>query len=179
MAENTYIKRIVIAGGPLGLSSAQVFEESIAGGVVTPLPAKLLDDNSSLKAIIDDAVISTLAANASLQSEIDALGIEKEALEAQVLSLQSQLSTLPEPGEIIVTRAQAKLALQAAGLLESVETAIASIEDAQQKAVATIAWQEAPNFSRSSTFVAMLGTMLGLSSEQIDNLFEAAAAISL
>jgi hypothetical protein len=71
-----------------------------------------------------------------------------------------------------VTRAQAKIALLRAGLLDQVEAAVSAAggEDA-------IWYADALTWRRDNPYVASLGADLGLSPEQVDNLFLAAGTI--
>lgn len=71
-----------------------------------------------------------------------------------------------------VTRAQAKLALNAAGLLSGAEAAIANAG-----AEAQIYWADASVFERDHPLIASIGGALGLSEAQIDDLFIAAGAL--
>ena len=71
-----------------------------------------------------------------------------------------------------VTRYQAKAALLNAGLLSGIESAIAASEDPLIK----LAWAEA-SFERTSPFAGQMMALTGLTGEQLDQLFEAAAAI--
>lgn len=77
----------------------------------------------------------------------------------------------------IVSMRQARLALLGAGLLASVDAAIDDIPDASAKAAAQIDWEYATEVRRISPLIASLGPVLKLTDEQIDALFEAAAAI--
>lgn len=79
---------------------------------------------------------------------------------------------------MIVSMRQARLALLGAGLLSSVDAAIAGIPDVAQRAAALIDWEYATEVRRVSPLVASLGPALGLDDAQIDALFEAAAAIT-
>lgn len=72
----------------------------------------------------------------------------------------------PLPRVAHVTPRQAKLALLAAGLLDSVESIVI-----QQDRATQISWNEAIEFRRSDTLINNLGKQLGLTDEQIDNLF--------
>ena len=72
-----------------------------------------------------------------------------------------------------VTRYQAKAALLGAGLLADIESTIAASEDPLIK----LAWAEA-SFDRLSTFAEKMLEITGLTDEQLDNLFEAAATIN-
>ena len=71
---------------------------------------------------------------------------------------------------------QARLALSAAGLLAQTEAALAAMEGPEGD-VARIEWQWAKTIQRDHPMIAALGTALGLTSAQIDNLFRAAAAL--
>ena len=71
------------------------------------------------------------------------------------------------------TRFQAKAAMDDAGLLDQVEAYMSS-EDVPRRV--KLAWQEA-SFKRGSNMVNQIGTELGLSESEIDNLFLAAQQI--
>lgn len=71
-----------------------------------------------------------------------------------------------------VTRYQAKAALMQAGLLEAVEQAIADTDDP----LITLAWEEAA-FDRMSPLIAEMKTVIGLTDEQVDDLFRAASLV--
>ena len=71
------------------------------------------------------------------------------------------------------TRYQAKVALDDAGLLDQVENYMSS-DDVPRRV--KLAWEEA-SFRRGSKMVNDIGTELGLSEEDMDNLFKAAREI--
>lgn len=71
-----------------------------------------------------------------------------------------------------VTPFQAKAALLQSGLLDTVKAAIASAPPLVQ-----LAWTDATEFTRDSPTIAALSAQLGLTSEQVDDLFIAASAI--
>ena len=73
-----------------------------------------------------------------------------------------------------VSRFQARAALYQAGLLESVD---AVMKDPATDFLARLAWEDASEFYRSSPYVTTIGAGLGLSSEQLDDLFRFAATI--
>ena len=77
-----------------------------------------------------------------------------------------------------VTMAQAREALRRAGVLAGVDAAIGAIPDADQRQAAEIAWEYAPTVGRTGALVSMLGAQVGLTEDQIDDLFIAAAEIS-
>jgi hypothetical protein len=84
---------------------------------------------------------------------------------------------IPVPVITTVTMRQARLALLGVGLLDDVDTAIASIEDPTAKRAAQIEWEYATVVDRNSVFAQTLATQLGLTAEQLDDLFTQAAAI--
>jgi len=72
-----------------------------------------------------------------------------------------------------VSRFQAKAALFNAGLLPTVETAMA-----QASPVARLAWNEALEFQRDSPTVLSMASALNLTARQLDDLFIAAINIT-
>ena len=75
-----------------------------------------------------------------------------------------------------VTMRQARLALLGAGLLSSVDAAIASLPSPQKEA-AQIEWEYAAVVQRNSGLVPAMAQALGMSEAQIDELFITAAAL--
>lgn len=86
----------------------------------------------------------------------------------------------PAPEPVVpqsVTMRQARLALLGAGLLDDVDAAIAAIPDETQRRAAQIEWEYANTLERNSQWVANLASGLGLTDEQLDDLFTTAAAL--
>lgn len=85
----------------------------------------------------------------------------------------------PPPPVVIdrVTMRQARLALLGAGLLDQIESALAAIPDELQRRAAQIEWEYATEVARDSPWVQQLSATLGLTEEQLDGLFEAAAKL--
>lgn len=79
----------------------------------------------------------------------------------------------PAPPVVEVTPRQARLALLNAGLLDTVETELAKPENK----AAQIEWQYANAIRREDDLIATIGGALGLTEQQIDDLFAAAAAL--
>lgn len=71
-----------------------------------------------------------------------------------------------------VTPRQARIALLGAGLLPQVEAAVASVGGATQ-----ITWDYATQITRDDPLIQTLGTVLKLSSAQIDALFQLASTL--
>jgi hypothetical protein len=85
----------------------------------------------------------------------------------------------PQPTPAIpqeVTMRQARLALLENGLLANVQPAINSLPE-PDKTKAQIEWDYSNALQRSNPFVAVLGTALGLSSQDLDDLFIQASAL--
>lgn len=75
-----------------------------------------------------------------------------------------------------VTMRQARLSLHAAGLLSQVEAAIDALPE-PPRTKARIEWDFSSEVLRDRDFVKMLGASLGLTSEQMDDLFITAATL--
>lgn len=73
-----------------------------------------------------------------------------------------------------VSRFQARAALLQAGLLDDIETYMA---DPETDPFVKLAWQDAQVFKRNSPTVLSLQPLLGLTDEQLDDLFRFAATI--
>jgi hypothetical protein len=83
----------------------------------------------------------------------------------------------PPPVPASVSMRQARLALLGAGILSQVDAAIAGIADPTARVAAQIDWEYATEVRRQSPLITALAPALGLTSEDVDNLFYAAAAI--
>ena len=89
----------------------------------------------------------------------------------------------PEPADpvapvvpVSVTMRQARLALLQQGLLTQVNNAVATMPGAQGDAV-RIEWEFSNTVERNRPFVQALAASLGLTSQQIDDLFTLAATL--
>jgi len=72
-----------------------------------------------------------------------------------------------------VSKFQAKAALAQAGLLGQAKQAVAQADEITQ-----IAWEDATEFNRNSPTIAAMAQALGLTDEQVDDLFKQAEEIS-
>lgn len=77
-----------------------------------------------------------------------------------------------ERAGMVCSRFQAKAALHLAGLLPQVEATIANADPLTQ-----LAWAEAVEYSRHSPAILALAGVLGLTDEQVDDLFRVAMQI--
>lgn len=75
-----------------------------------------------------------------------------------------------------ITMRQARLALLAAGVLGDVAPALAALPSPHRDA-AEIEWEYASEVRRDAPLIAAIGSALGLTEDQIDDLFEAAAVL--
>lgn len=82
----------------------------------------------------------------------------------------------PTPIPASVSMRQARLALLGAGLLQTVDAAVASMPGVEGDA-ARIEWEYALSVERGSPLVAGLSAALNLTTEQLDALFTTAAGL--
>lgn len=73
-----------------------------------------------------------------------------------------------------LSRRQFKLAMLENNLADAIETQINQIEDAKQKAIIQIEYTEATEFVRTSESVKYMCNLLGLSEEQVNQMWETA-----
>lgn len=98
--------------------------------------------------------------------------VEITQSEAMALTNPSGLIQVP----VAISPRQARLVLLAAGLLAAVEAAIAAMPVPEGDA-ARIEWEYATEIRRDSALLAALGPQLGLTNEQIDQMFIQAIAL--
>ena len=84
-----------------------------------------------------------------------------------------------QPAPQQVTRAQGKVVLIQMGLWQPVLDYVAGIADPVQKAAAEVALHDTQFWQRSSLFLAQAAAALGLTPEQMDDLFRNASQIEL
>ena len=83
----------------------------------------------------------------------------------------------PDPLRPLTSR-QLRLGLVLNGIsLSSVEAAIDAIEDETDREVARIEWEYATTFERSHPLIEQVGAALGLTPEQIDDMWAEAATL--
>lgn len=91
-----------------------------------------------------------------------------------IIKIDQTLAKPPVPQS--VTMRQARLALLGAGLLQSVDAAVAAMPGVGGDA-ARIEWEYAMSVERGSPLVAGLSASLGLTDAQLDALFTTAAGL--
>jgi hypothetical protein len=87
------------------------------------------------------------------------------------------LNVPPVEVPLALTRKQAKQALVLAGLYTNVEVAIASISDETERLLVQVAWEDSETFERNNSTLLMLANALGLTSEQLDQMFITGATL--
>lgn len=100
---------------------------------------------------------------------------EWNLVKAQFSDSEGNLNLTPPPPRppAKVTMRQARLALSAAGILPNVDAAINALEE-PQRTVARIEWDYSQEVERDRELVNVLGPALGLTDEQLDELFREA-----
>jgi hypothetical protein len=94
--------------------------------------------------------------------------LEVQALSAEEADIWAQSVAKVIPS--VVTMRQARLALLETSKLHLVDLAIDSLPSPQKEA-AQIEWEYSGEVHRNKEFVLLLGAALGLTSEDLDNLF--------
>jgi len=108
----------------------------------------------------------------------DILTLRLPLTTSEYSTVELHLSSLEPPADVVVpgnvpqevTMRQAKLALLHAGILDTVDGLIASMPGVQGRA-ARIEWEYASVILRDSSLVKSFIPTLGLTEQQIDNLF--------
>lgn len=103
----------------------------------------------------------------------------------QILNALSQFNpdyvwavTYEKPPLKPLTRRQFRLALVMNGFaLADIEALINQIEDDMQRQIIQIEWQDATLFERNNSSLFVMAALMGLSSAQIDELWEQAATL--
>lgn len=120
---------------------------------------KYTDNTQSVVHVIDDDGVSRSSMLTS-------------TLPAGATVLPADPEPLVVPNE--VTRFQARAALYQAGWLDEIEALIVAPETDR---ILVLAWQDALAFNRQSPFVREMAQQLGLTEQQLDDLFITAAQI--
>lgn len=117
-------------------------------------------------AVIQPAIIPTGKVPVGQPSLVDDGGVPREVYVLEDAPLQP------------LTSRQLRLGLVANGIsLSSVEAAIDAIEDETEREMARIEWEYATTFERSHPLIEQVGSALGLTPEQIDDMWAEAAAL--
>lgn len=153
-------------------AKAAVFDEE--GNEVSPAESERIEPGQVTKTQIkcvsyNPTQIDMLRADAA---ELGTDLAEHEALLADWVASYVQPDPAPIPVPQVITIRQAKLALLQAGLLDDVDAAVAQADRATQ-----IEWEYATEVRRDWPTLLTLQTALGLSDQQVDDLFISASLI--
>lgn len=113
------------------------------------------------------------------RADVLALGGNIAEHEAIIAAVEAAIVPYVAPPPVIptiVSMRKARLALLGAGLLDSVNTAVASMAGIEGEA-ARIEWEYATEVDRNSPLVSGLAVALALTPAQLDNLFTTAATL--
>lgn len=105
-------------------------------------------------------------------SDLAEHGIALTLSEAPAPQPEPEAPPLGIPKIYSITPRQARLALLGAGLLDDVEAAVNAAGDATK-----ITWEYATEINRHDALIEAMGGRLGLTTDQIDNLFRAASEL--
>lgn len=146
--------------------------DSILGAKYMP-PVPL--DPATLAAVLPSQGASAATIQA-LTDALSALKVDRDravsALTEERDALAAQLRAIADAAASEITPVQARVALERAGLLTTVEAYMATAPKDVQ-----IYWEYATAWHRQSPFIAAIGATLGLTSTQIDDLFAVARSI--
>lgn len=108
-----------------------------------------------------------------------AVASENDVMEGEYFSHQQPEFDFHEAVPIQVTRAQGKAALIRSGLWQGVRDFVEAIADEAEKAVAEVALNDTTHWQRTSPFLNSAAQSLGLTDQQLDDLFIQASKIEL
>lgn len=167
----------VFPGVPFVSSQLKILTDDEAAWAMSPV-GSIIDADRSHSAAALDAYTADDRARFCIHSYAHPVPPQGQVLMSYTLALDGDsivatgvFSVPPVPQE--VSRLQAKQALRAGGKLTDVETAIAGASDEVK-----IYWADASMFHRDHPTLLAMATALGMSSDEVDALFRAAAAIT-
>ena len=106
-------------------------------------------------------------------------GSQDSLITPDMVAVSGPLTTAYEPPSTpqVVTRRQARQALLLAGRLQDVQPTIDAIADPVQRGMVQIEWDDSLEFHRQRPTLIALATAIGMTVEDLDNLFAQAAAL--
>lgn len=160
-----YIERVLIVLNPDGSFKAAHAEDE--RGYASPLTAEALTTVLPQAGPLLTRATQAEAALAIKDAELQGAISERDALRAQIDEAAAKAKRVVSPS-------QARLALKRANMLAQVE---ALIDGLPKDDDVHIVWDYANEWHRDSPFINNLGAALGLSAQQIDDLFALAATL--
>lgn len=138
--------------------------------------AEQVDEWMATKPVIRDIINGVLV---ETTGEDRRVRFEQSAAEMQAM----ESIAAPVPSRITAWQAKAALSLtphpQAGTMLEAAEAALNAMPDGVQKVVVMSAWGNNANFERISPTILSFGAALGMSSDDLDNLFRLGESLSV
>jgi len=134
---------------------------------------KELEDGSNHQVTWKDGTVSTVPPNHRFMQNVREWVDAGNTIEAYVPPTADELLQ-QERQSMQVSRFQARAALSQAGMLADVQT---YMDDVNTPEIERLAWQDAQSFKRLSPTIVNVGTSLGLTDIQMDELFRTAATI--
>ena len=127
-------------------------------------------------AIIENGIVANIAvADAPLAANwVDGAGAQ---IGDEYVGGEFVRPVIIDPVPESVTRRQAKVALLQAGLLDEVEAGIEAITDEMTRRIARIEWDSAQEVRRDWPLLVQIAGQIGITDEQLDDLFRAAVII--
>lgn len=117
-----------------------------------------------------DEAISTCSTKEELKALMDNTVDEEDNVTIALLNQWPDKNNLPPYVPYQVTRLQARVVLRSQGLIETIEASLTDPVELEY-------WTEASIFKRNSPLIAKLTATLGLTEEEVDNLFIAASNV--
>ena len=156
--------------------TAQVVEAiAVQQAAITEAAAKKAEAEAAAAQEIEDAKARETAANEAkaLAEAAEAAAKEAQAKADAALKAAAALAAPPpEPVDACIDNLQIRLALNAAGLRDSVEAAVAASDQSVKDW-----WAYAKRFLRHNPMVLAMGQALGQTDEQLDQLWALAATL--
>ena len=115
------------------------------------------------------------------QEQIDGGWVKEDLVAMTKEEVEAHLNPPPPPPTVPeqVSRAQGKAVLITAGLWPDVLAYVEAMTDPTEKALAQVALNDTTHWRRDSPTMQAISTALGISGEQMDELFIQAAGIAL
>jgi hypothetical protein len=152
------------------------FAVTVDGQSRPPVTTRDVIQAETLSVLLPQAAL--MAQVAALTAERDAAVASRDAAVARVDQLEAELGHVDAEGVPVLSAVQVRLGLLGAGITPAqVEGIIAQIGDDAQRITAQTYWEYATQIHRSHPLIATLGSALGLTSAQIDQMWAAAAGI--
>ena len=149
-------------------------------GLSLPLPNIDGDNDPSAKPVLSQDQVARVQAIYA-----DDIALYESITEAGQEFAPAEPPPVPEPVPSPITAWQAKAGLamtphpQAGTMLDAAEAALAAMPDGAEKIVVLSAWNNNANFERTSPTILSFGVTLGMTSDDLDNLFRLGASLAV